>query len=315
MTQTLSAPRAKPVSRPAGRRRRESSYAVYLIPGTILFTVVIVVPFVMNIGISLTTWDGIGRPRWVGLGNYSKLFADGSFWASFEHNIALIVAMAIIPAITGLVLAAALFDFVGKRFGPRTASVLRACIYLPQVLPFAVAGVAWAWILAPDNGAMNAILKAVGLGSLREDWLGDPNLALYSVMGVMVWVQIGFPLVIFMTGLQRVDPALYEAAEIDGASWWQRFRHITINQIRPEIYVVLLITTVAAIKSFDKIFILTRGGPGGATAVPAYQSYQNFFEKTQVGYGASIATVMTVIVVIVTALFLRQQGKAEGGAR
>jgi raffinose/stachyose/melibiose transport system permease protein len=118
-----------------------------------------------------------------------------------------------------------------------------------------------------------------------------------------------------MTGLQRVDPALYEAAEIDGASWWQRFRHITINQIRPEIYVVLLVTTVAAIKSFDKIFILTRGGPGGATAVPAYQSYQNFFEKTQVGYGASIATVMTVIVVIVTALFLRQQGKAEGRAQ
>lgn len=312
MTRTLSAPPATAVPRRAGRRRHDTSYAVYLIPGAVLFLVVIVVPFVMNLGISFTRWDGIGRPRWAGLGNYTKLFADGSFWASFEHNVALVVAMAIIPAVIGLVLAAALFDFVGKRFGPRTASVLRACVYLPQVLPFAVAGVVWAWILAPDSGALNAILKAVGLGSLREDWLGNPRLALYSVMGVMVWVQIGFPLVIFMTGLQRVDPALYEAAEIDGASWWQRFRHITVNQIRPEIYVVLLITTVAAIKSFDKIFILTRGGPGGATAVPAYQSYQNFFEKTQVGYGASIATVMTVIVVIVTALFLRRQGRAEG---
>jgi raffinose/stachyose/melibiose transport system permease protein len=311
MTQTLSAPPAKAVRRHAGRRRRGTSYAVFLIPSAMLFLIVIVVPFVMNIGISLTTWDGIGKPRWVGLGNYTKLFADRSFWVSFEHNVALVIAMAIIPAIIGLILAAALFDFVGKRFGPRTASILRACIYLPQVLPFAVAGIVWAWILAPDSGALNSMLKAIGLGSLREDWLGDPKLALYTVMGVMVWVQIGFPLVVFMAGLQRVDPSLYEAAEIDGASWWQRFWYITVRQIRPEIYVVLLTCTVAAIKTFDKIFILTRGGPGGATAVPAYQSYQNFFEKTQVGYGASIATVMTVIVIVVTALFLRQQGRAE----
>jgi ABC-type sugar transport system permease subunit len=245
------------------------------------------------------------------LGNYRKLLSDSEFWASFGHNVALVIAMAIIPLIIGLILAAALFDFIGKRFGPRTASVLRACIYLPQVLPFAVAGIVWAWILAPDNGALNATLKAIGLGSLQEDWLGDPKLALYTVMGVIVWVQIGFPLIVFMAGLQRVDPSLYEAAEIDGASWWRRFWHITVPQIRPEIYVVLLTCTVAAIKTFDKIFILTRGGPGGATSVPAYMSYQNFFEKTQVGYGAAIATVLTLIIAVVTTVFLNRQNKAE----
>jgi raffinose/stachyose/melibiose transport system permease protein len=271
------------------------------------------VPFVMNVGISLTTWDGIGTPRWTGLGNYSKLLSDGDFWASFEHNVALVVAMAIIPAVIGLVLAAVLFDVVAKRFGPRTASVLRALIYLPQVLPFAVAGIVWAWILAPDNGALNETLRTIGLGSLREDWLGNPKLALYSVMGVMVWVQIGFPLIVFMAGLQRVDPALYEAAEIDGASWWRRFWYITIPQIRPELYVVLLICTVAAIKSFDKVYILTGGGPGGATKVPAYYSWQNFFEKTQVGYGAAIATVLTLITVVLTVVFLRRQNRLEEG--
>jgi raffinose/stachyose/melibiose transport system permease protein len=297
------------MAQPAGGRR--ASYAVYLIPSAVLFTIVIIVPFLMNIGISLTTWDGIGRPRWTGLGNYTKLLSDGDFWASFEHNIALIVAMAIIPAFIGLVLASALFDLIGRRFGPRTASVLRACIYLPQVLPFAVAGIVWAWILAPDDGALNQFLGKVGLGSLREDWLGDPKLALYSVMAVMVWVQIGFPLVIFMAGLQRIDPSLYEAAEIDGASWWRRFWHITVPQIRPELYVVLLICGIAALKSFDKIYILTKGGPGGATTVPAYSSWQNFFEKTQVGYGASIATVLTLLIVALTALFLWRQGRSE----
>jgi raffinose/stachyose/melibiose transport system permease protein len=312
MTQTLSVPPAKAARKPAGRPRRGTSYAVYLIPSTLLFVAVILVPFLMNIGISLTTWDGIGKPQWTGLDNYTRLLSDGDFWASFEHNVALVIAMAIIPAIVGLILATALFDIVGKRFGPRTASVLRACVYLPQVLPFAVAGIVWAWILAPDNGALNETLKKLGLGSLREDWLGDPKLALYTVMGVMVWVQIGFPLIVFMAGLQRVDPSLYEAAETDGASWWRRFWYITIPQIRPELYVVLLISTVAALKSFDKVYILTKGGPGGATTVPAYASWQNFFEKTQVGYGAAIATVLTLIIVVLTTVFLRRQGKNEG---
>jgi raffinose/stachyose/melibiose transport system permease protein len=311
MTQTLSAPAAEATRKPVTRRRGGISYAVYLVPSGVLFVAIIVVPFLMNIGVSLTRWDGIGRPQWIGLDNYTRLLSDSDFWASFEHNVALVIAMAIIPAVIGLVLAAALFDVIGKRFGPRTASVLRACVYLPQVLPFAVAGIVWAWILAPDNGALNETLKAIGLGSLREDWLGDPKLALYTVMGVMVWVQIGFPLIVFMAGLQRVDPSLYEAAEIDGASWWRRFWYITIPQIRPELYVVLLICTVAALKSFDKVYILTNGGPGGATKVPAYYSWQNFFEKTQVGYGAAIATVLTLIIIALTAVFLRRQNRAE----
>jgi raffinose/stachyose/melibiose transport system permease protein len=311
MTQTLSAPAAETTGEPVVRRRRELTYAVYLVPSGVLFVAIILVPFLMNIGISLTRWDGVGKPQWIGVKNYTRLFSDGDFWASFEHNIALVIAMAIIPAAIGLVLAAVLFDIIAKRFGPRTASILRACIYLPQVLPFAVAGIVWAWMLAPGNGALNETLKKVGLGSLREDWLGNPKLAIYAVMGVMVWVQIGFPLIVFMAGLQRVDPSLYEAAEIDGASWWRRFWYITIPQIRPELYVVLLICTVAAIKSFDKVYILTGGGPGNATRVPAYYSWQNFFEKTQVGYGAAIATVLTLITVLLTVVFLRRQNRLE----
>jgi ABC-type sugar transport system permease subunit len=293
------------------RRRREITYAVYLVPSGVLFVAIILVPFLMNVGMSLTRWDGIGTPQWIGLENYTRLLSDRDFWASFEHNVALVIAMAIIPAAIGLVLAAVLFDVIAKRFGPRTASILRACVYLPQVLPFAVAGIVWAWMLAPDNGALNETLKKVGLGSLREDWLGNPKLALYTVMGVMVWVQIGFPLIVFMAGLQRVDPSLYEAAEIDGASWWRRFWYITIPQIRPELYVVLLICTVAAIKSFDKVYILTNGGPGGATKVPAYYSWQNFFEKTQVGYGAAIATVLTLITIALTVVLLWRQNKVQ----
>jgi raffinose/stachyose/melibiose transport system permease protein len=130
-------------------------------------------------------------------------------------------------------------------------------------------------------------------------------------MVIMVWVQLGFPVVIFMAGLQRVDPALHEAAELDGASWMRRFWHVTLPQIKPEIYVVLLWTTIAALKVFAPIYVLTRGGPAGATNVPAYYSYQNFFERTQVGYGAAIATVLTLLIVALSIVFLRFQRPAE----
>jgi raffinose/stachyose/melibiose transport system permease protein len=291
---------APPEARPA-RLRGRGGYWPYLIPSMVLFLVVIVVPFLMNVATSFTRWSGVGTPTWIGLDNYTRLFKDDRFWSSFEHNVALIVAMAIVPTILGLVLAAALFDYIGKRFGPRTASALRAAYYLPQVLPVAVAGVVWGWMLHPSYGAVNEIF------GLHVNWLGDPGYALATVMAIMVWFQLGYPVVIFMAGLQRADPALYEAAEIDGASWWQRFRHVTIPQIRPEIFVVLLTCTIAALKVFGPIFVLTRGGPGGSTMVPSYFSYLNFFEKVNVGYGSAIATVLALIIIVVTFLFLRVQ--------
>ncbi|GAB2617245.1 sugar ABC transporter permease [Streptomyces capparidis] len=296
-------------------RRGEGTYAWFLLPSALGFLAIVIVPFAMNIGTSFTDWDGVGDVNWVGVDNYKELLSDSTFWDSFQHNLWLILAMAIVPTCLGLVLAAALFDFVGKRFGPRTASLLRACFYLPQVLPIAVAGIVWSWILAPEEGALNEALGAIGLGSLEQDWLGDPEIAMYSVMAIMVWVQIGFPLVVFMAGLQRVDPALYEAAELDGANWWRRFWHVTLPQIKPEIYVVLLWCTIAALKVFGPIYVLTKGGPGGATNVPSYYSYQNFFEKSQVGYGAAIATVLTLIIAVLTVIFLRVQTASEDKER
>ncbi len=130
-------------------------------------------------------------------------------------------------------------------------------------------------------------------------------------MGIMVWFQIGYPLVIFMAALQRLDPELLEAAAIDGATWFQRFYYITIRLIRPEIFVVVLTTTIYALKIFAQIFVLTRGGPGTATIVPAYFAYQNFFQKANVGYGATISTLMTVIIIALTIMFISIQSRQE----
>jgi raffinose/stachyose/melibiose transport system permease protein len=302
--------RDSPVA-PRRRPARNRGYAVFLLPGLIASVAVIVVPLVMTVGISFTRWPGIGRPEWIGFANYTRLFADSNFWASFEHIALLIVAMAVIPTLLGLVLAAVLFDYVGKAWGSRTASLFRSGFYLPQVLPVAVTGIVWGWILHPSYGALNRILDSVGLRSLAVNWLGDPKYALYSVMAIMVWIQLGYPVVMFMAGLQRVDPELYEAADLDGASWWQRFRRITVHLIRPEIYVVLVTTTIAALKIFGQIFVLTRGGPGNATLVPSYFAYKNFFEKANVGYGSAISTVLTVLILGLTVVFLQLQSRDE----
>lgn len=298
------------------RRRRQrslgrSGYLVFLIPGLVLAAAVILVPLAMTIGVSFTRWQGVGTPTWIGLDNYARLLGDPSFWASFQHIVFLIVAMAIIPTFIGLLLATVLFDYVAPAFGPRTASLFRSGFYLPQVLPVAIAGVVWGWILHPSYGALNSLLDAIGLSPLAQNWLGDPDYALYSVMAVMVWVQIGYPVVMFMSGLQRIDPELHEAAQVDGATWWQRFRTISVHLLKPEIYVVLVTTTIAALKIFGQIFVLTRGGPGNATLVPSYFAYKNFFERANVGYGSAISTVLTVIILLLTLGFLRLQSRGE----
>ena len=284
-------------------------YGIFLIPGIVSFLLVIVLPFLVNIYVSFTRWTGVGTPRWIGIANYTRLFGDSIFWASFQHNLILIIAMTIIPTIIGLLLATFLFDYIADRFGRGVSSFFRAGFYLPQILPVAIAGVVWRWILQPEWGALNWMLRAVGAGGLANNWLGDMDTALPSVMGILVWFQIGYPLVIFMAGLQRVDPEMLEAASIDGANWFQRFYHIIIPQIRPEIFVVVLTTTIASLKIFGQIYVLTRGGPGTATIVPSYFAYQNFFEKANVGYGSAIATVMTLIIVALTILFIRVQSR------
>jgi len=283
----------------------------YLLPGSLLLTGVVLVPLVWNVYLSFTRYRGIRPPRWIGLENWTRLLSDEKFWTSFGNSVAMIVAMVVIPTLVGLVLAAMLFDLIGKKFGGGVASFLRATYYLPQILPAVIAAIVIGWILRPENGALNVILKTVGLGSLQHNWLGSPDTALPSIMVIMVWVQLGYPVVIFMAALQRVNPELYEAAELDGANWFQRFRWITVSIIRPEIFVVTLTCTIAALKVFGPIYTLTRGGPGTSTIVPSYYSYSEFFQTQQVGYGATISTALTVLIVIVSFLFIAAQNRAE----
>lgn len=293
------------------KKARISPYWLYAIPGFIGMLFIIVIPLIGNVYLSFTKWSGVGDPKFIGLDNYTRLFADEVFWKSFENTIYLIAAMVVIPTIIGLILAAVLFDYIAKHFNGKVATFLRATYYIPQILPISVAGILWAWIFSPNTGALNQILRSMGLESMTRNWLGDPSTAMYAVMLVMVWVQIGYPVVIFMAAMSRIDLELYEAADLDGAGWWRRFQAITVPMIRPEIFVISLTCTIAALKSFAPVYTLTQGGPENATNVPSYFAYQNFFTKGNVGYGASISTVLTILILIIAAVMIAYQFKTE----
>ncbi len=286
-------------------------FAAFLIPGLIGLTVIIILPFLVTVAASFTKWNGVNPPVWVGLANYARAVSDLKFWAAFRNNLVMILAVTVVPTILGLLISVFLFDYFTRKFSPGLANFFKAALYIPQVLPVAIAGVVWRWILNPNWGSLNATLTSIGLDNLARNWLGDPSTALPAVMVIMVWFQIGYPLVIFMAALQRVDPELLEAAEMDGATWLQKFFYITIHQIRPEVFVVVVTTTIYSLKLFGQIYVLTRGGPGSATIVPSYYTYQALFEQANVGYGSTIATVMTIIILLLTFLFIRLQVKQE----
>ncbi|MBC2807577.1 sugar ABC transporter permease [Rhizobium ruizarguesonis] len=286
------------------------SYSLYLIPGTIGFILIVLIPQLANLGLSFTAWKGVGTPRPVGLQNYHRLLTDDQFWGSMYHTLLFIVSMTVIPVCIGLVLAALLFDYVRDQFGEWVSSFFRAGFYLPQILPVTVAGVLWGWILNPV-GVINITLKAIGLGNFAQNWIGDATYALAAVSLVIVWIQVGYCLVVFMAGLSRIDPSLYEAAELDGANWWSRFVTITIPLLAPEIFVVVLTTLIAALKVFAPIFVITAGGPDNATLVPSYLTYYHFFTTQRVGYAAAIAVVQTTLTIALAVIFLRFQSQQE----
>jgi len=284
-------------------------YWPYMIPGLVAFTLIVIVSFIWNIYLSFTKWNGLGTPKWIGLENYQKLMVDDTFWQSFLHSVVFIFAMAIVPTILGLLIAAALFDYISPRFGNVTSAGARAAFFLPQIIPIPIAGLLWTWMLSSQTGIVNKILTDWGHPEWAQNWLGDAKWAMFSVTIVLIWIQVGYTIVIFMSGLARADQSVHEAAAIDGASWFQRFRIITLNQLAPEIAVVLLTTTVAALKVFAPVYVMTQGGPGTATTVPAYYSYFNFIQTSKVGYGAAIATVLALLLIVMSLIIFRYQNK------
>lgn len=267
---------------------------LYVLPGLLIYTAFVFLPILAAVAISLTQWNGLAVPVFIGLENYVNLFADNRFYIALGNNAQFIVYYCVFPLAIGICLAA-IISVIGRR----ERLMLRTLFFLPYIMPTAVLGIIFQWLYNPAFGPFNQILKAVGLGKLALPWLGDFNFVLPAVGAVAVWYFFGFCMVVFLSGMQRIDPTLFDAARADGAKGWQTFWYVTLPQLMPEVRVVLLLTVIASIKSFDLIFTMTRGGPGNATLVPNIYMYQLGFELNRYGYGAAVAIIGAILVFVV----------------
>jgi raffinose/stachyose/melibiose transport system permease protein len=264
---------------------------LFVLPALAFYVIFVLRPIVDTIWYSLYKWDGIGASTWVGLDNYFKVFTDPDLFASIVNAFKLIVFFSVIPVVLGLTIASTIRRIATSRL----ALVARTVIFLPQVIPLVAAGIAWSWLLSL-TGLINQLLSYVGLGDVTRAWLGDFATALPAVGMIGAWVLLGLCTLLLLAGMSKIDPALYEAARLDGAGPFREFVSITLPNLRQEIGVCVTVTVIAALASFDIVYIATQGGPGNATMVPGLEIYYLAFSERQVGMASALAVVLMVLI-------------------
>lgn len=271
---------------------------LYLAPGLLLVVLFVLLPVLHTIYLSFFIWDGVTQATWAGFSNYTAIVDDPSIREMFLHSLVLVIFYAGIPIVMGLLITA-LFT----RRTVRGMSFYRSMLFLPQTISLVVVAIAWQWAYA-ENGLANQFLGFIGLNH-GLGWLGSFTWALPAIGLVGSWLLTGLCMVLFLSGVQKIDISLYEAARIDGANSLQEFWYVGLPGLRAEISVALTLTVVAALRSFDLVYLLTKGGPGTSSTVPGYEIFARAFGEGEEGSAAALAVMLTLIIVIVAILINR----------
>ncbi|MEI6626374.1 MAG: sugar ABC transporter permease [Thermoleophilia bacterium] len=294
-----------------GRHRRDRAPGeprfvayLYVLPALAFYLLFTLLPLLHTVWLSFYEWDGITVGKWIGLANYREILADEEIRSAFVHSIKLILYYSVVAVIIALILILVL-----QRAKVRGLTTFRTLIFLPQTVAVVVVAQAFVWIYAP-LGPLNTLLEPFGL---NRTWLGEFNTALPALGFVGSWMTFGLAFVLFLAGMQRIPQSLYDAARVDGASVWQEMRVVTLPQLRNELAVVLTLTTITALRSFDLIYNTTSGGPGGETRVPSVLIVLNAFSYGRVGMACAIAVVLTIIIFAVALLITRIGDRGENG--
>jgi raffinose/stachyose/melibiose transport system permease protein len=306
-TSTVLAAEAEQASRLSGRRRRLRSGGrltgrqrqrwlgwLFALPALAFYAFFDLRPILTSIQYSFYNWDGIGASTSAGFSNYTNVFTTPDLRSSILHAFFLIIFFTIFPLTFGLVAASVMRSIEGKF----TGALARTVLFLPQIIPGAAAGVAWIWMYS-DNGVVNELLRAIGLGGIARAWLGDFTWALVAVGFIGTWLQTGFCTLLLMSGIGKIDAGLYEAARLDGAGPIAQFRAITLPGLRQEIGVAVTVTIISALASFDVVYLATQGGPGTQTLVPGVAVYDLAFNDNRIGAASAFAIVLAILVILV----------------
>lgn len=280
--------------------------AAFLAPSIVLLLAFLLYPLVESFRLSLVDWNGLGSSsRFVGLSNWTTLLHDATFWHALGNNLLLGALSVLIQ----LPIALALALMLGK--ASRGSRILKILYFLPLLFSSVALGVIFKNVFDPNFGAINAALNAIGLESLALDWLGDPRYALGSVIAVICWQNIPFYMILFLAGLASFPPELREAATLDGASEATIFWRIKLPHLQGTIRTGAMLAVIGSLRYFDLIYVMTAGGPDGASEVMATYMYRTVFASFQLGYGSTIASAMFLVVTLIAALGMRLTRRFE----
>jgi raffinose/stachyose/melibiose transport system permease protein len=301
MQKTIALERPHVRGRTAERRRafvrRKVVPWLFVLPILLINVAVVAGPALSAVYYAMTDWSGIGPATWVGLANFEKLTADAGFRQAFRNNVIWLAMFLTVPIAMALAAAALLAPI------KRGAIVFRMALFIPYVLPSVVTAALWRGLLSPDRG-IPALLTDLGVPGFDIALLGNPRTALPAIGFVDNWHWWGFLMVLFLASMQNIPPDLYESARLDGANRWQEFRDVTLPGIRPTLIFMILMTTIWSFLVFDYIWILTQGGPAGASEVLAVLVFKEAFSNFNAGYASAIGLTMSFFVGCVIAIFL-----------
>ncbi|MFT4029625.1 MAG: sugar ABC transporter permease [Protaetiibacter sp.] len=300
----LTAPAVTLRRRPAWTRLGSSTWYM-VIPALAFYLFVVVVPSIRGGVLGFTDWNGLYPDYdFVGFDNFVEIFTTPASLEALWHTFFLAVAITFIQNGIGLLLA------LGVNSRIRSRNVLRVLLFAPAVVMPVVVAYLWQYLLAP-KGAINSLFAAIGMPWLAQSWLGDGNLALWSIVIAVVWQFAGYSMVIFLANLQSIPEEVIEASALDGAGAWHRFWYVVRPLLAPSITINLMLSIIGGLKMFDQVWVLTQGGPGGATETISTLLYRNAFQFGQFGYGIALGLVLTVFVAIVAGIQYRVIGRKD----
>jgi len=288
------------------RNRMVVTPLLFLTPGILFFTVYVVLPIFQSIGISFYEWDGLGSPEFVGVRNYEELYWDDAFYVSLRNNMVwLLLYLLAIPA--GLFIALFLNQNV---FGIR---LYKSLFFFPFVISQVVVGLVFTWFYDPTFGLINVMLGWVGLGPVNI--LGDPSTVTLGIILAGLWPQTAYCMILYLTGLNAVDPEQVEAGRLDGAKGWKMLWYVILPQLRPATFIAFVVTIIGALRSFDLISIMTNGGPFGESRVLSFYMFEVALSEYgfRMGYGAAIAVVLFLIMLFFIGYFVWSMIQQEKG--
>ncbi len=291
----MAGPGAIAAARPRKRRRRAGWHGfLYIAPAMALVIVFFVLPVVFTVWMSFHNWPLLGNPRWIGFGNYIRMVSDVRFMAALRFTAYYTVIVTI--AIFAVAFPLAFFVEKHKPF----VGFYRTIIFLPVVVGLATASLLWVWLANVDAGFFAPVAVALGLVDKRPNLLADFDMAFATIIVMVVWKIAGFTMIILLTGLQAIPSELTEAAHIDGAKRWQRFRHLTLPLMRRTIALALIISITGSVLAFDQFYIMTSGGPQNRMISVVYYIFNQSFVSFNLGYGAALSIALLVILVLIS---------------